>query len=99
MNFLPETNLKPSQLDVDVATAGTAVPLSATPRWVEKAEVQAKDGNTQNIWLGDENVAANNGRQIASTQSRILENTDLSNWYIDSDVDAEGVIVIVEDKV
>lgn len=51
---------------INVASAGTAVPLSATTKWVFGLQLVASAANAGVMYLGDENVDATNGREIAA---------------------------------
>jgi hypothetical protein len=90
---------------VNVTTAGTRVPLSATTLLVYDFEVQAKPANTGTIYLGSVAVTSTIGRRLAAGgtfslagliddggKSKNLQ-VDLGTIYIDSTVNGEGVIV------
>ena len=77
-----------------VTTAGTQVQLSSTSipcRWVM---VIGKEANTDTIWVGGSNVASGSGLPLVGLQSERFDVNDVSNLWIDSEVNGEGVTYI-----
>jgi hypothetical protein len=85
-----------------VTTAGTRVKLSATSKLVKKLKVKALVGNAGVIYIGDVTVAAANGYQLAAGAEISLVDlfykdgdvVDLTNIYIDSAVNGDGVSLV-----
>lgn len=85
---------------VNVAAAGTAVPLSSSTLWAFGLQMTASSANAGVMYLGDENVAAANGREVAAGASvdfsdllgsvrngesaQSLVKVDLSQVYVDA---------------
>lgn len=87
---------------VVVTTAGTRVQVSASTNGVLAIAIQAKKGNSGNIFVGDSTVSSSNGHQLGPGDwyfmNPVLPNSlvhgyRLSDIYIDAAVNAEGVIV------
>lgn len=92
-------------LSVNVTTAGTRVPISASTLNVYEFEIQAKPANTGTIYLGSVAVTSTIGRRLSPggsfSLSSLLDDpgksknllVDLGTINIDSSVSGEGVIV------
>jgi hypothetical protein len=76
----------------NVASAGTAEPLSAVGLGFVEVIIQAKKSNTGYIYLGDSSVDNTNGIQLQPEASQALEDGDLADLYIDADTNGEGVV-------
>jgi hypothetical protein len=95
---------------VNVATAGTAVPLSASTLWVENVWIIASTGNTGDVYLGGsdgssangfplDNAHPNNRVNLSDIQSRgTNECWDLSKIYVDAANSDEDVYVLYSVK-
>lgn len=88
------------QLAKNVATPGTAEPLSATSvpcRWLM---IRANKANTGSIYLGNAEVSSADGVELFGTEPTFFppidehNRYDLSRIYIDADVAGEGVRVL-----
>lgn len=78
-----------------VATAGSSVQLSATSVPCKWVNIVALEANTGSIWVGGSNVADGVGMPLVGLQSTDkIETSDLSNIYLDSTVNGEGVSYI-----
>lgn len=86
--------------DKTVAAAGTAEPISATSIKARAVYIQGLDTNTNDVYVGDSNVAAGRGIQLdsrvrvkftAEGPGSSAEFFDLSEIYIDVDTNGEGV--------
>lgn len=90
----------PGVLRKTVATAGTAVKLSATSQPVKRAVVCALSTNTGVVVVGDSNVlallASRNSPYLNAGDTLELGAVDLISVYIDSTVNGEGVTVYYE---
>ncbi len=83
-------------------TAGTRVALTTIAFPVTTIIIQAKNANTGTIYVGDSTVASTNGLQLKAGQVLTLTGDNRNEGqadelipndvYIDSSVDAEGVI-------
>jgi hypothetical protein len=80
-----------------VTTAGTAVPLSATPLGFKVAFIQAKEGNTNNIYAGSSDVDSTNGIVLTALATMDLHGGDFSDIFIDSDTNGDGVNIFYEE--
>lgn len=91
----------------NVTTAGTRVALSATTLTSKEVVVQAKPSNTGTIYLGGSAVASTAGICLAPGESFNFANLmtpahqaggdvdfDMSQIYIDSSVNGEGVFCL-----
>lgn len=85
---------------VDVAAAGTAVPLSATQLTAGWVFVQAKAGNTGKIHVGTSLVSSTTKQvELAALDGYTFPTPsvpniyDLTEIFIDADVNGEGVWV------
>jgi hypothetical protein len=78
-----------------VTTAGTAVAIAATSTPVTSIAITAETDNTGTIVVGSSTVVAalatRRGIPLAAGDSTILENVDLSEVYLDSTVNGDGV--------
>lgn len=78
-----------------VTTAGTRVQLSTSSVPCRKVKLIGLDTNTGTIWVGGSTVADGRGEPIVALQSTDwIETTDLTNIYLDSTVNGEGVSYI-----
>lgn len=83
----------------NVTTAGTAVPLVATKTFAVGLVITAKAGNTDKIFMGALGVLPTTGHVLAaSAEVKLtdilpdkLMSIDISQIYIDSVVNGEGV--------
>lgn len=90
-------------LQKNVTTAGTAVQLTTSSINAYGCKIKAKSGNTGFIYVGDANtVSSSTGYELDSDQTIDLSNLlgldpsisiDLSNIWLNSSVNAEGVAV------
>lgn len=84
-----------------VTTAGTQVPLSASVKNVWQVKIKALSTNTGLIYVGDSSVSASVGFELSKNEYIDLSSIfakdnfimDLSEIYIDSSVNGEGVSV------
>ena len=78
-----------------VTSAGTAVALSTTSQRVASLTIVVKDNNTGRVYVGGSGVdsTVNRGLQASDTLTHTPSSgwLDLSELYIDSDVNSEGV--------
>lgn len=77
-----------------VTTAGTRVQLSSSSlpcRWLI---IVGKEANTDTIWVGGPSVANGTGIPLLALQSERLDINDVSNVWIDSEVNGEGVTFV-----
>jgi len=97
-------SIKIKSLIKDVATAGTAEPLSATQILVSDFKFQPRSSNTgDNMYLGDSAVSSTTS--VAYPKGGIYNETggqgtpykdeliDLSQVYIDGDADGDEMVV------
>lgn len=94
---------KLKSLQKNVTTAGTDVQLVATATIAYGAKIKAKTGNTGFIYVGVEGVSATTGYELDADQTLDLASllgldkgvsVDLSDIWLDSSVNAEGVCVV-----
>jgi hypothetical protein len=91
-------------LSVQTVTAGTAVPLAASKLTAYGVRIKAPAANTGKVYLGDVSLVAPAGYELAAGELISLDDLvpfgekavplDLSQVYVDSAVDAEGVTVL-----
>lgn len=74
-----------------VTTAGTAEALASTKTEIVAVIIKALVGNTNNIYVGDSDVASSNGFVLGPGDPVVLAIDDLSKVLIDADTDGEGV--------
>jgi hypothetical protein len=74
----------------DVAAAGTAEALGG-PTAIVSVTIKALGDNTGNIYVGDSSVDSSNGFILEPGDSVSLDIDDLSDVYIDAQVNGEGV--------
>lgn len=81
-----------------VSATGTAEPLVATSTPVYMLYVRAKNANTGNVYFGDSSVDKTTSQQVILDAGDAITITppdgnriDLVHFYIDVDVNAEGV--------
>lgn len=93
---------KPTVISKTVSNAGTRVALSASSRPFRYAIIQAKPGNTGNIFVGDATVASGLGITLTNTSAPIIVKNDgndsrfdLADWYIDAATNGDGANVLV----
>ena len=85
----------------NVTTAGTRVPLSATPVYAYSVTLVARESNTGKIFVGDSSVdntmgAISAGQAVGAgdvEKGGRDDNVNLADVYIDSAVNGEGVYV------
>lgn len=75
----------------DVASAGTAVALSATSVLFKSLIVQAKEANTQKIAVGGSTIDMTRGTILVPLSSKEFKDGDLADIFIDANVSGEGV--------
>jgi hypothetical protein len=88
----------------DVATAGTELPLTTARTMCARLTIQAKPGNTGNIYVGFGTVTSTSyGVVLTSGESLTLgmgetagNSIDVSKVVIDSSVNGEGVTYLGE---
>lgn len=86
-------------LQKKTVTAGTAVPLVATPTWATNVVIKGLAANTGAVYVGGSTVSATTGFQLAAAAERAIGPSsaptivDLSQIYVDSATNAEGVTV------
>ena len=94
-----------NSFDKNVATAGTAERISATTILVSSVTFRAKKGNTNDIYLGDADVA-NTYPDLDANQTITFEapmysgnhtGINLRDIWIDVDTDGEGVDVFYQE--
>jgi hypothetical protein len=73
-----------------VTTAGTRVALAAATPCM-KVYICANSANTGKIYYGGAAVSATSGAYLFAGATLLLEISDLSSIYLDSDVNGEGV--------
>ena len=80
-----------------VASAGTAVQLSATSTPTKRVYITAKVGNTGTIWVGSSGVADGTEIPLTNLSSMTIDIDNLTKVYIDSDQsnDAVGYTYVV----
>lgn len=94
---------------ITVTTAGTAVPLSSASGETEVhiLYVHALASNTNGVWIGDSNVAANRGIELApgdTYEFRGLNNNGFSDGlilqdiYVDADTNANKVAIVYQQR-
>ncbi len=96
--------VQPVYLSKVVDTAGTEIQLSSTELLVYSFIIEAKPANTGFIYIGDSTVSSTAGIRLAAGGSfsssdiqlggNYSAQFDLSDWYIDSSVNGEGVNII-----
>lgn len=93
------TGAIPKLLTKNVASAGTAERISATPNENFKyALIQAKKGNAGDIYIGDPTVDSSTGLAVPSYNSVPLKvYVDLYNLWIDADTSTEGINILTFD--
>ena len=77
-----------------VATAGTAEPLVATSQRVKSLVVIAKNGNTNQVYLGGADVASTTNDGLDAAETITIEAVgwlDLADIYLDVDTNGEGI--------
>ena len=90
---------------VDVASAGTAIPLASTRITAPFVTIQAKIANVGVIFLGGSNVSSTSfGIQLASGDSYTFPPVadialyDLREIFIDAANDGEGITVLYVER-
>jgi hypothetical protein len=85
---------------VTIATAGTAVPLSATQTAVTSIIIEAGMDNVGYIYVGDDTVDSTNGMALVAGQTLSITSDEiprqqdeiyLSDVYVDTDTDGSVV--------
>lgn len=83
-----------------VTTAGTAEQLNGgTSLSIPDGatlKIRALNGNSTNAYVGDSNVSASAGYELAAGQEVSLSVDDVSSVYVDVDTGGEGVSWVVE---
>tara|TARA_R100000306_G_C4363933_1_gene136678 strand:- start:734 stop:1030 length:297 start_codon:yes stop_codon:yes gene_type:complete len=85
----------------NVTTAGTQVRLSATDLFVSAVTIRAKKGNTNDVYIGDADVANSypdlDANQTVTFEAPIIGGShtaiNLKEVWVDADTDGEGVDV------
>ena len=87
---------------ITVAAAGTAVTVSAINRAVSSVIIQAEDGNTGNIFVGDSTVDSSNGIILTPGEATEISGDDrrsgldeliLSDVFVDAATNGDAVRV------
>lgn len=78
----------------NVTTAGTEVALASAQPLVSGVTVKAKHANTGWIYVGRNPVTSSTGFVLDAGEQVFIETDDLSNVFIDSSVNGEGVSYI-----
>lgn len=92
-------NFKPYSFSKTVASAATAEKLTELPLKATQIVIQAKAGNTNNVFIGGDNVSATKGIALAAKE-KITIGSDimprggliLSEIWVDVTTNSEGVI-------
>lgn len=88
--------------NVNLTLAGTAQQVSTTPIYCASVIIQAHEDNTNDIFVGDSNVAVGRGFRLDAGESITFGNTDvrgttqevdLSQIYFDGDTTNEDIRV------
>jgi len=77
-----------------VAAAGTAVQLSTTSIVILSITIKANNGNANNIYVGDINVAAANGFELGPGESISMNIDNVNKVWIDAAANGDGVTYI-----
>lgn len=91
----------PGALQRNVTTAGTEVPLSSSQILARNLKIKAKHGNTGMIYVGANPVTSTTGYVLDAGEVLDLSSVgwvDLSEIFIDSDTNGEGVSAFYEIK-
>lgn len=97
--------VKPGHDTINIATAGTRVPLSATQKIVISLQIQADPANAGVIYIGDSTVSSSSkGVALAAGNSQSIEmpsmgqagsyEFDLSQIYVDAANNNEDVHIL-----
>lgn len=88
---------------VTVTTAGTAVPLSSSKKYVASLVIDASSTNTNNVYVGDSSVDSTTGLKLKPEKAVDIElqndangkmmEIDLNEIYVDADSDGNFVII------
>lgn len=95
------SEIEPTQGSQDVASAGTAEALLAASGEAKIVLVQARPGNTGNIYVGDSSVSSSvygfllEPGDSVPLSATSLSKIDLTKHFIDSDVNGEGVTFLM----
>lgn len=83
----------PFSAEKTVTTAGTAEAITAITGkgWVT---IKALGTNTDTVYIGASDVASTNGYPLDALDSLTVSSDNLSEWYVDSAVDGEGIRII-----
>jgi len=104
--YLLDVNIAAGNIDIaqptdvrngrrDVTTAGTAEPIILDSILIEdKVTIKANEGNTGNIYVGNNSVTNANGLILSAGESVDLKIDDLSKVYVDADVAGDGISYI-----
>ena len=94
--------LKPLSFRKAVTTAGTREQLTTSERFVTAVTIQAVRANTNNVYVGDNQVSSANGIELDAGESITLSadayglagaTIDMSAIWLDVDTSSEGVNV------
>lgn len=81
--------------EVDVATPGTAVPLSSSSQGGGHVEIQAKSTNSGDVYVGGETIAAGRGITLdAGDRVELPGVDDLAEVFVDAAQAEEGVTFV-----
>lgn len=88
----------------NVTTAGTQLPLVATPTFVRSLVIQARRGNTQAVYIGTSAIDNATGISLLAGETLAYDGPrdkhgvsstfNLADIYVDSNVNGEGVTFI-----
>lgn len=90
----------PSDILLNVATAGTPEPISATSKFCKSVTIQALASNTANVAIGGEStvdLSAETGVVLTPGNSLTMNAVDLKDIWVDVGVNTEGVSVTYEE--
>ena len=100
--------LKPKVFRKTVTTAGTRERLTQADIKTPVVTIQADPANSNNIYIGDDQVASTNGLELDALDSITMSAHEmgfasamisLKEIYIDSDTSTEGVSVLYLERV
>ena len=87
---------------VTSTTPGVPVPLSTTRRFCRHADIRGKksmtpnedtDANASDVWIGKSSHPNEQPIAIGPNGAYILEDEDLSDWFLDVGTSGDGVVI------